>query len=164
MQKLAKAIRVITLPPVMVAALLTVLFTCDDVFPSALEYVLALVFLAVVPVLAYPVQMLVPAWRQGGRGLQRKLAFVFSFVGYTAAVVVSILRDAVPNLLYVSAVYLVSVIVLTLFNVLSPWHASGHACSIAGPILLICLFIGWSAIPVYYLSRLLLGEKPNFEL
>lgn len=23
---------------------------------------------------------------------------------------------------------------------------------------------GWSAIPVYYLSRLLLGEKPNFEL
>lgn len=145
--KIAKIIRMVTVPPVMVAALLTILFFCDDIFPTVADYVLALLFLAVVPVLAYPVQMLVPKWRAGGRKAQRLLAFVFSFVGYSAAVVVSIVRDAVPNLLYISAVYLVSVIILTLFNCFSPWRASGHACSIAGPILLICLFSGYYAIP-----------------
>ena len=145
--KIAKVIRMITVPPVMVAALLTLLFFFDDVFPTPLDFVLALIFLAVLPVLAYPVQMLVPKWREGGRKVQRLLAFIFSFIGYSAAVIVSIVRDAVPNLLYISAVYLVSVILLTLFNCFSPWRASGHACSIAGPILLICLFSGYYAIP-----------------
>ena len=148
MRKFAKAIRVLTIPPFMVAALLTVLFFFDDVFPSGGDFWLALAFLAVVPVLAYPFQKLFPRLAAKGRSMQRKLAFIFSFLGYGAAVATSILRDAVPNLLYISVVYLISVVTLTVFNCLTPWHASGHACSIAGPILLICLFIGWYAIPV----------------
>ena len=148
MNKLAKAIRVLTIPPLMVAALLCVLFFFDDVFPTTTDFWLAMLLLAIVPVLAYPFQKLFPRLAVGGRSMQRKLAFVFSFLGYGTAVVCSILRDAVPNLLYISVVYLVSVILLTVFNCLTPWRASGHACSTSGPILLICLFIGWYAIPI----------------
>ena len=146
LNKLAKVIRVITIPPFMVAILLTLLYFLDDVFPSTLDFVLELFFLAIVPVLAYPVQKLIPRLAKGGRKTQRNMAFVFSFVGYGGAVVCSILRNAIPNLLYVSVVYFGSVVLLTLLNCLTPWHASGHACSISGPILLICLFIGNFAI------------------
>ena len=145
--KLAKLIRALTVPPIMVTALLLILLFGADVFPETLDFIFSLVFLAVVPVLAYAAQKLLPGWKNGGQKAQRKLAFVFSILGYTAAVVVSIVRDAIPNLLYISLVYLVSVVILTLFNCLSPWHASGHGCSLMGPILLSCLFVGWYAIP-----------------
>ena len=145
--KLAKLIRALTVPPIMVTALLLILLFGADVFPATLDFILALVCLAVVPVLAYLAQKLLPGWKDGGQKAQRKLAFVFSILGYTAAVVVSIVRGAIPNLLYISLVYLVSVVILTLFNCLSPWHASGHGCSLMGPILLSCLFVGWYAIP-----------------
>ena len=145
--KVAKLIRALTVPPIMVTALLLLLFFGDDVFPTTLDFALALVLLAIVPVLAYVAQKLLPGWKDGGQKAQRKLAFIFSFLGYTAAVIVSIVRGAIPNLLYISLVYLVSVIILTLFNCLSPWHASGHGCSLMGPVLLGCLFVGFYAIP-----------------
>ena len=143
----AKLIRILTIPPVMVAAMLTVVYFFADVFPAVGDYWLTLLFLAVVPVLAYPVQKLNPRLNEGGRRAQRKLAFVFSFLGYSGAVLSSILRDAVPNLLYITVVYLVSVVILTLINCLTPWHASGHGCSLMGPLLLISLFVGWYAVP-----------------
>lgn len=145
---IAKAIRALTVPPVMVAALLSVLFFGAQVFPTAADYFLTLLFLAVLPVLAYPVAAAVPRLRAGGQKMQRKMAFVFSIAGYIAAVTAAVLRDAVPNLLYVTVVYLVSVAVLTLINLLTPWHASGHACSLMGPLVLATLFIGWYAVPV----------------
>lgn len=144
----AKAIRVLTVPPVMVAALLSVLLFGADVFPSVRDFWLTLFFLAAVPVLAYPVATAVPRWRAGGQKMRRKMAFIFSIVGYIAAVATAVLRDAVPNLLYVTVVYLVSVVILTLINLLTPWHASGHACSLMGPLVLATLFIGWYAVPV----------------
>jgi hypothetical protein len=144
---MAKLIRALTVPPVMVMTLLLLLLFGDDVFPTVFDFILALILLAIVPVLAYVVQKLLPGWKNGGQKAQRKLAFIFSFLGYTAAVIVSIVRGAIPNLLYISLVYFVSVVILTLFNCLSPWHASGHGCSLMGPLLLGCLFVGFYAIP-----------------
>ncbi|MBO7341405.1 MAG: hypothetical protein J6U87_01860 [Clostridia bacterium] len=147
MKKFANIIRGITVPPVIVAALLTILYFCrDSVIPSLADYLLSLFFLALVPVLAYPLQEIVPAFRPGGQKMKRKLAFIFSIMGYIAAFTVSTLRGAVPNLIYIDAVYLCSVVVLTLLNVCTPWHASGHACSIVGPIALLACFMGWWAI------------------
>jgi len=147
MKKFAKIIRGITVPPVIVAALFTLLYFCrDGVIPTLPDYLFSLFFLAVVPVLAYPLQEMVPALRPGGQRMKRKLAFILSIMGYVAAFVVSLLRGAVPNLIYIDAVYLCSVVVLTLLNVCTPWHASGHACSIVGPIALLACFMGWWAI------------------
>jgi hypothetical protein len=144
---LAKLFRVITVPPIMVAAFLSIVYFSDDVFPSGGDYLLALTFLAILPALAYPVQKLIPRLNAGGRRAQRNLAFVFSFVGYIGAAVASVVRGAVPNLLYISVVYLLSLVLLTLINCLTPWHASGHGCSLMGPVVLTCLFVGWYAIP-----------------
>lgn len=141
----AKLIRFVTVPPVVVAAELLLLLFFADVFPALADFWLALVCLAVVPVLAYPLQRIVPVFRKGGQKMQRKLAFILSPIGYAAAVVISILRDAIPNLLYISVVYLLSVILLTVINKLTPWHASGHGCVLCGSVFLPCLFLGWIA-------------------
>ncbi len=149
MKKFAKIIRGITVPPAIVTVLFLLLYFCrDDVIPTPLDLSLSLFFLALVPVLAYPLQAIVPAFRPGGQRMKRKLAFILSIMGYIAAFTVSLLRGAVPNLAYIDAVYLCSVIVLTLLNVCTPWHASGHACSIVGPIALLACFFEWWTIPV----------------
>ena len=143
---IAKTIRFVTVPPIVVAAELTVLLLFEDVFPQTLDFWLALLCLGILPVFAYPLQRFVPAFRQGGQKMQRKLAFVLSPIGYIGAVICSILRGAVPNLLYISIVYLLSVILLILINALTSFHASGHGCSIGGSIILPCLFLGGYAI------------------
>lgn len=145
MRSIARAIRFVTVPPIVVTAELLLLLFWGGVFPQTADFWLALVFLAVVPSLAYPLQRIVPAWRKKGQRMQRKLAFILSPVGYTAAVVCSILRDAIPNLLYISVVYLVAVVLLTAVNKLTPWHASGHGCVLCGSVFLPCLFMGWIA-------------------
>ena len=147
MKCFAKIIRGVTVPPAIVSVLLVLLWSLRaDVIGNATDFWLSLVFLAVVPVLAYPLQRLSPAFRAQGQRGARKLAFVLSFGGYTAALVVSLLRGAVPNLAYIDAVYLCSVAVLTLINLLTPWHASGHACSIVGPVALLGCFFGLPVI------------------
>ena len=147
MKTFAKIIRGVTVPPAIVTVLLLLLFFCrDDVITNPLDLGFSLFFLAAVPVLAYPLQVIVPAFRPEGQKMKRKLAFILSIMGYIAALTVSLVRGAVPNLAYIDAVYLCSVVVLTLINVVTPWHASGHACSIVGPIALLACFFGWWAI------------------
>ena len=149
MQRFAKIIRGITVPPAIVSVLFLLLYFFEDnVIPTAPDLVFSLLFLALVPVLAYPLQALVPAFRPGGQKMMRRLAFILSILGYTAALIVSLMRGAVPNLVYIDAVYLCSVAVLTALNVCTPWHASGHACSIVGPIALLACFMGWGALAV----------------
>ena len=147
MKMLARIIRGVTVPPVIVTALLLLLyFLRDDVVTSVADLLFSVFFLAVVPMLAYPLQEIVPALRPGGQKMKRKLAFILSIMGYIAAFTVSLIRGAVPNLAYIDAVYLCSVLLLTLINVMTPWHASGHACSIVGPVALLACFFGWRAI------------------
>ncbi|MBE6604266.1 MAG: hypothetical protein E7639_00990 [Ruminococcaceae bacterium] len=149
MRGVAKVIRGITVPPAVVAVLLILLWCMRaDVIGNAADFWLSLLFLAVVPVLAYPLQRIIPVFRAQGQRGARKLAFILSFCGYTAAVVISLVRGAVPNLAYIAAVYLCSVLVLTAINVFTPWHASGHACSMVGPVALLGCFFGLPAILV----------------
>ena len=149
MRRFAKLIRGITVPPVIVSVLLILLYFFEDnAVPTALDLVFSLFFLAFVPILAYPLQLTVPAFRPGGQKMMRRLAFILSILGYSAALTVSLVRGAVPNLVYIDAVYLCSVAVLTALNLATPWHASGHACSIVGPIALLGCFMGWGALAV----------------
>ena len=149
MKRFAKIIRGITVPPVLVSALFLLLYFFEDnVIPTIADLAFSLLFLALVPVLAYPLQAIVPAFRPGGQRMKRRLAFILSIMGYTAALTVSLVRGAVPNLVYIDAVYLCSVALLTALNVCTPWHASGHACSMVGPIALLACFMGWGALAV----------------
>ncbi len=146
---LAKMIRVLTVPPVMVGTLLILLSALrPDVITSLGESLLALLFLAILPVLAYPVSVLIPSVRAKGRDGQRNLAFVFSAIGYTGGVVYASVAGVNTSLAVIFWTYFISVIFLTLLNKVIRVKASGHACSIAGPIGLVCYFLPPILIPV----------------
>ena len=87
-QYIAKIIQIVTVPSVMVVLLLTLLFTVrSDIFSGAGPFVLAVVFLAGIPILAYPLSALIPSVREKGRDGRRKLAFVTNFIGYSLALI-----------------------------------------------------------------------------
>ena len=146
---IAKIVRVVTVPPVMVGTLILLLSAMrPDVVTSLGESLLALLFLAILPVLAYPVSALIPSVRAKGRDGQRNLAFVFSAIGYTGGVVYALAAGVNTSLAVIFWTYFISVILLTLLNKVIRVKASGHACSIAGPIGLVCYFLPPILIPV----------------
>lgn len=141
----AKIIRVITVPPVMAAWLILALWLCQGaIVRTGSEAALSIVFLSLLPLLAYPVSALVPSLRKKGREGQRNLAFALSFAGYLGGWVYARFFAGERTLVFIFAVYVFSVIVLLVFNKLLRLRASGHACSVSGPILVICFVLrGW---------------------
>ncbi len=146
LKKIAKAVRVLTVPPVMVAVLMTLLWFFADVFLSAADFFWILLFLGAVPLFAYPFQKMIPTLRAGGRKMQRRLAFLWAIGGYIGALVFALLRRAGKNALFLVVVYCLSLLFLTAIN-LTPLHASGHASSLVGPLTLLVLFIGPVVLP-----------------
>lgn len=141
----AKIIRVITAPPVMAAWLILALWTGRSVIVrTGAEAALSMVFLSLLPLLAYPLSAVIPSLRQKGREGQRNLAFALSFAGYIGGWVYARFSAGERTLVFIFAVYVFSVIILLVFNKLLRLRASGHACSVSGPILVICFVLrGW---------------------
>ena len=149
-KKAAMAIRVITVPPVMAAILILVLWTGKDgVIPTAMDALAAFIFLSVLPLLAYPVSALIPQLRKKGREGQRNLAFAMSVLGYIGAWLYGTLCHRGSAMLFIFGTYLFSVCILLVFNKLLHLRASGHACSVTGPILLIIYFLGGWWTPLF---------------
>ena len=146
---LAKIIRVVTVPPVMVGSVLLLLFGMrPDVITTPTECLLAMLFLAIIPVLAYPISAWIPTLRAKGREGQRNLAFVMSAIGYTGGVIYGLIAQVNVSLMVIFCTYFLSVIVLTILNKAVKVKASGHACSIAGPIGLVCYFLPPVFVPI----------------
>ena len=162
----AKIIRIISVPPVMITFLLVILNTTrPDIFRNNVEVLTSIILLGIVPVLAYPFQLLSSSLEDKGRIMQRKLAFIFSLIGYATALLWAILVHTSKELLMICATYFISVVILTFFNKVLKKRASGHACSITGPLvfliylvdcklifpcLIIATLIFWSSL---YLQR-----------
>lgn len=67
-ERIAKAIRVLSVPPVMVSVLILILaFSKDGIFRSTLEIVITIVLLGFVPILAYGLQKILPGFKEQGR-------------------------------------------------------------------------------------------------
>ena len=116
-EKAAQAIRVITVPPLMILALLLFLFFHNKgIFTGISELLLSVFFLTVIPLLAYPFSHFSPRCKAKGKNGQRNLAFILSLVGYTSAVLSGIIAGVSKKLLFIFLVYLASVLILTLFN------------------------------------------------
>lgn len=145
---LAKMIRVATVPPMMVGMLILLLtYLRPDVITSLGESLQALWFLAILPVLAYPVSAMIPSVKARGREGQRNLAFIFSAIGYTGGVIYGLAARVNQSLMVIFCTYFLSVIILTILNKVVKVKASGHGCSIAGPIGLVCYFLPPVFIP-----------------
>ena len=141
MNKIAKLIRRFTVPPIFAAGLLiTVYAVFPSYFASPWHLLAALFFLAILPTLAYPMQKHIPHFKDRGREGQRSLAMLFSFSGYLLGTIVTLLAKAPKQLLAIYLAYLLCGIGMLLLNKIMKIKASGHACGIVGPIILLYYF------------------------
>ena len=116
-QKLAKAIRVVTVAPLMALLLLALLFALrPSVFGNTLNLILAVFFLVVLPLLAYPLQPLVPGFKTKGRDGQRSLAMWMASLGYILGLVTVFFLPVSNYLLVIYLTYLISGVSLVLLN------------------------------------------------
>ena len=141
MDTLAKITRKITVPPVFAALLLiTVYIAFPDGIGSAWHLLGAIFFLAVLPLLAYPLQQYIPKFRDRGREGQRSLAMLFSFSGYAIGTIVAYIASAPARLKLIYLEYLLCGIAMLVINKAFHLKASGHACGIVGPVAMLYYF------------------------
>ena len=65
---------------------------------------------------------------------------VTSLIGYSAAFIWAIFTDVKDSLLLICSTYFFSVVLLSISNKVIHFRASGHACSFAGPLVLLVHF------------------------
>ena len=148
-QKLAYFVRVLSVPPVMVSLLVLVLaLFAEGFFSSGLEIFAMLLFLAIIPLLAYPLSWLIPGVRRKGREGQRNLAFVLTAVGYVLGWLYGMFVSRNREQILVYTIYLISLLLLLLWNKGFKLRASGHGCSVTGPVLLAGWYLGPAGIVV----------------
>ena len=141
-EKAASVIRKATVPPVMILYLIIVLAVSGkNVFRNPFEALLALFLLGIIPVLAYPLQKVLPGFKDKGRDGQRKLAFILTFFGYTANYIAARVLQMEQNYMLVASTYFLSIVFLSVFNIFTPLKASGHACSFTGPAVLLAYIV-----------------------
>lgn len=147
--RVAGAVRIVTVPPLMVAVIFAILYAVRGaLFGSAEQLMFSVLFLAGVPGLAYPLSYLIPSIRRKGRSGQRSLAMYLSAAGYFSAVLYGFLAQCTEGLKIIHLTYLFSVLLLLVLNKLLHVRASGHACSVSGPILLLCIYVGAIGVAV----------------
>lgn len=145
--KTAKLIRTLTLAPIMALLALTILLGyTGDVFHHTWEYGVAVAFLVILPILAYPLQPLLPAYKEKGREGQRQLAIVMAVVGYIGGVLVALFTNIPEKLKVIYFTYFISGILIMVFNKLLKIKASGHACGVVGPMAILIYCIGPGAL------------------
>ena len=142
---LAKAFRILTVAPLMALVLIVILYTRDPAaFGSPALLASAVVFLTLLPLLAYPLQPLFPRYRGKGREGQRTLAMIFAVAGYVLGCGAAWLTQAPDRLKIIFLCYLLSGILVVLFNKLLHVRASGHACGVAGPFAVLAACGQWA--------------------
>ena len=140
---IAHTVRIVSVPPVMVGILLTLLLLLrDDVFATPVEFMASLTGLTILPVLAYPVSVMIPVLRRKGREGQRTLAMYVSTVGYVGVFVYGLIAQVGTGLMHIYAGYLFSVIIILVSNKVFKVRISGHACSVSGPLVYSGYFLG----------------------
>lgn len=167
-RRLAKAVRVLTLPPLAALALvLAVDAAVPGFFSGWAEPAVCIFCLTVLPISAYPLQRFFPAYRGRGRAGQRELAILMANVGYVLGAAAVHLLGAGAGVKLMMLTYLFSGGLILLFNKGLCIRASGHACGVAGPVALLVLCAGgwaWAGLAVlaavYWASLAMDRHKP----
>ena len=154
---LAKAVRILTIPPVILTAFCFLLngFRPEVFHSRPLELFFMILFLGIIPTLAYPLHAIIPALKRKGRIAQRWTAFVFAGTGYLAGLLYGFLSGSDSTVKLVYTVYFITFVILTIVNILKI-KASAHASGTIGPLILIVIEVSpWfalSSLPIYFLS------------
>lgn len=147
--KIAKIVRIITVAPLMALLALCTLFLCvPTVFGGKLlPFVLSILFLTVLPLLAYPLQPVMPYFKNRGREGQRSLAMIFAVSGYILGCIANLFVGHAVQLWIVYLVYLLSGMSILVLNKVFHLRASAHACGVAGPAIMLAYFgVPWALV------------------
>lgn len=146
-EKLAKTIRILTLAPLMALETLILLhLSRPRLFRGTWDLAFPILFLTILPLLAYPLQYGIPPLRKKGREMQRKLAILLAVVGYFGGAIWAFASGAAAWLQVLMLTYLISGALIALFNRLLHIRASGHACGVSGPVLYLLGLLGGRAL------------------
>ena len=141
MKKIGMFIRKITIPPVFA---LVLLFSVCISYLNDIEVIWhavgGIIFIATFPVLAYPLQKHIPAYKDKGREGQRSLAIIFSFVGYSLAVLLAFIFNAPKIIKFIYLDYLICGFAILLCDKVFKIKPSGHACGVIGPMIVMVYF------------------------
>ncbi len=141
MTKVYKSIRILTLAPLLAAfSIILIRIFCADVFPTDWHFAYMLFFLGILPLLAYPLQPIVPHFKNKGRDGQRTLAMLFAVAGYIFCTVTCIFTKATAGMWLITLEYLISGLLILIFNKILHIKLSAHGCGSAGPIFLLLYF------------------------
>lgn len=151
-EKLARLVRIITVPPFMISLLtITVSMQCDGVFLSISDVCATVFFLGIIPFLAYPMQRWLPTYKRKGREGQRELAFLCTIAGYICAWGYGLLTKVSDELQFIYNAYLLSVLILFVINKGLHIRASGHACGTIAPAVFTTYFLNIGCSAIYLL-------------
>lgn len=145
--QIAKIIRIVSAPPIMTCILLLYLKTYyNNVFVSSESFIASIVSFVLLPILAYPIHLLISKRKKDDRNNQRKFAFIFTLVGYSLLALYSLLSTQTEEYKLIVFSYFLSLIILIIFNKLLHFKASGHAASSIGSLIFIVFFQGIKAL------------------
>lgn len=141
MNKLYKLVRVLTLAQILAAvSLIAIRLSCPEVFPTDWHFAYMVFFMGLMPLLAYPLQPIVPHFKGKGREGQRTLAMIFALVGYVFAIIACALTNATADMWLITLEYFISGVLIFVFNKVFHIKLSAHGCGSAGPIFLLLYF------------------------
>lgn len=150
-QPLAKIIRILTIPPIMAITLFTTLYIFkDNVFDDILELFISIITIAVIPVLAYPIQSKLKIFKgDDKRNNQRNLAVIFSVIGYLIGTIYAITNNVPSFQIVLYLTYLFSGIGIFMGTFILKVKFSGHMCGVSGPIISISYIISYYLLFLY---------------
>lgn len=170
-RKTAKLISVITVVPIVALFAITLLYVeFKEQFRSIWWYIYSIFFLTLLPISSYPLQYVLPKYKNAGRSGERKLAFILAVIGYLVGIILSFLLKAPTIVQKIFSAYVTSGVLLAIINKFIKFKASGHACGISGPITLLYYFLGKSVLwlclilPIVYWARISLDRHSIKEL
>lgn len=144
-----KVIRVITVAPVLALIMLVIVAgSCEGIFPSTWHLAYSIFFLGALPLLAYPLQKYVPAYKDKGREGQRNLAIIFAAAGFTMGCIMSFVFPASDGLRVIFLEYFCGALAVLVFNKGFHIRLSGHACGALAPVALFLYFGLYAAATV----------------
>ncbi len=153
MKKRDYIVRILSVAPVLAAAMVIVLFVTDrSAFHSPVTFGVMVATLGVLPLLAYPLQRFIPKFKDGGRHAQRTLAMIFAVIGYVLCTVLLLVLGATKAELLICLTYLISGVLILIINKVLKLHASGHGCGVCGPIPVLLVLGLYAAAAIYAVS------------
>ncbi len=143
MKKICYAARILTVAPIVAIATFSILhFVSPEITGSTLNYILGIVFIAIFPLLAYPLQPILPYFKKKGRDGQRNLAIYMSVLGYIGGIIFAFALRMPDKMQALFLTYFISGLLIFIFNKVLKIKASGHACGVAGPIAFLTYIYG----------------------